>query len=77
MAATRAAQEVLVELTLLDADVTLPRDAYEAQAQAALGASQGVRNSTGASAGPRALGGAECTVLVMVSRAENLPTVLK
>jgi hypothetical protein len=76
MMGSRAAQEVLLELTLLDADITLPRDAY------ALKASYGQGNAGGAGSGvPGGLsmrrGSVECSVLVLVSRAENLPTVLK
>lgn len=76
MLGTRAAQEVLLELTLLDADITLPRDAY------ALKAAYGQGNAGGTGAGvPGSLsmrrGSVECSLLVLVSRAENLPTVLK
>ncbi len=101
----RAGKELLLELRLLDALVTLPRDAYAMQARGwgerrrwlrqtrRTRQGRGSRVSQCGGAPPalapcaQAAGGTthgntgmsrppvECTLMVLVSRAENLPTV--
>ena len=60
----RSGREVLLELMLLDADVSLPRDEYEMKLASTVAASGG-------------RGGNEhlANLMVLVSRAENLPMV--
>lgn len=75
MFGARSAKEVLLELMLLDADITLPRDAFALKASYA-GTPQGRKATKGVPGGMSlARGPVECKLLVLVSRAENLPTV--
>ena len=53
---------------LVDSDVSLPRDEYAMKLAAEKRAAGG---GTGSGTG----GGAKCTLMVLVSRAENLPLV--
>lgn len=67
------AKELLLELMLLDAALPLPRDTY------ALRASYGGPLAGGAAGGNGSLhlsrGPVEATLLVLVARAESLPTI--
>eukprot|EP00195_Chlamydomonas_chlamydogama_P003162 CAMPEP_0202919350 /NCGR_PEP_ID=MMETSP1392-20130828/75650_1 /ASSEMBLY_ACC=CAM_ASM_000868 /TAXON_ID=225041 /ORGANISM="Chlamydomonas chlamydogama, Strain SAG 11-48b" /LENGTH=598 /DNA_ID=CAMNT_0049612687 /DNA_START=111 /DNA_END=1904 /DNA_ORIENTATION=- len=83
----RTGREVLLELMLVDAEVSLPRDVYAVKASYAGGKSMWHAAGTG-TAGQKSNSGAwgshvpsldrgpvECRLLVLVSRAENLPPV--
>jgi hypothetical protein len=56
-------KEVLLELLLVDAKVSLPRDEFAMKAAADRRAAEGDAQA------------AKCTLMVLVSRAENLPLV--